>query len=298
MKVVWKGCSVPKRSTLAEAAVELGKLTGKPWAPSDVLEIASQKLIQLDAIVSIDGPEDFEPGVPLEEPEKDLPADESDADVVYDDATWNAIGWDNTPRRRRDAEIWSDSGGCWTFATVPAIALRELLLGRTTYVEVRHPFDGPRRWPVRYVTVTRDQIRLSAEMLESIHNAVETELIEITPKPSGAQDAADSPALTPGPEPLTTGDIAFCFAGLRWKTEVAWKKPLGDKPKWLSACISIPGERGVREARWNPVCIAAALVRGAYVKPNTVRARFQTMKQLKPWLEEWKTYEADYFDTD
>jgi hypothetical protein len=29
-----------------------------------------------------------------------------------------------------------------------------------------------------------------------------------------------------GPLPLTTGDIAFCFAGLRWKTEKAWKKPL------------------------------------------------------------------------
>ncbi|MBS0251367.1 MAG: hypothetical protein JSR78_09930, partial [Proteobacteria bacterium] len=84
-------------------------------------------------------------------------------------------------------------------------------------------------------------------------------------------DSGDS-----GPPPLTTGDIAHAFAGLYWTTEEQWKKPLGDKPKWLVACIQIPGERGVRETRWNPVFIGAALVTRGKVKTNSVRAKFQT----------------------
>ena len=61
-----------------------------------------------------------------------------------------------------------------------------------------------------------------------------------------------------GPLPLTTGDIAFCFDGIRWN-EQQWRKPLGNKPKWLQSCVAIPGQRGVSETRWNPVLIAAAL---------------------------------------
>jgi hypothetical protein len=99
-----------------------------------------------------------------------------------------------------------------------------------------------------------------------------------------------------GPLPLTTGDMAFCFAGLRW-SEHQWKKPLGDKPKWLSACVAIPGRRGASETRWNPVFIGAALVRAKHVKPNSVRAKFQSQSLLQPWLDEWKTYEADNFDS-
>lgn len=101
-----------------------------------------------------------------------------------------------------------------------------------------------------------------------------------------------------GPVPLTTGDIAFCFAGLRWKTESEWKKPLGDKPKWLVACIAIPGAQGVSATRWNPVSIGAALVHNGHVQQHSVRAKFQTMDLLKPWLEEWKTYEADNLATE
>lgn len=100
-----------------------------------------------------------------------------------------------------------------------------------------------------------------------------------------------------GPLPLTTGDIAFCFAGLRWD-EQQWKKPLGNKPKWLAACIAIPGARGVSETRWNPVFIGAALVRDGHAKPHNIRAKFQKQPLLKPWLDEWKTYEADYLSAD
>lgn len=97
-----------------------------------------------------------------------------------------------------------------------------------------------------------------------------------------------------GPLPLTTGDIAFCFAGLRWE-EQKWKKPLGDKPKWLAVCIAIPGVRGVSETRWNPVLIGAALERGGHAKQNSIRARFQTKPRLAEWLDAWKTYEADNY---
>ena len=99
-----------------------------------------------------------------------------------------------------------------------------------------------------------------------------------------------------GPLPLTTGDIAFCFDGIRWN-EQQWRKPLGDKPKWLQSCVAIPGQRGVSETRWNPVLIAAALVHDGHAQARSIRAKFQTKPQLKDWLEAWKTYEADNFGT-
>lgn|GEM_PF-3992982 len=98
------------------------------------------------------------------------------------------------------------------------------------------------------------------------------------------------------PTPLTTSDVAHCFAGLHWPTADAWKKPLGDKPKWLRDCVVIRGSQGRSETRWNPVLIGAALVRNGHAKPNSVRAKFQTVALLRPWLEAWKTYEADNLD--
>jgi hypothetical protein len=107
------------------------------------------------------------------------------------------------------------------------------------------------------------------------------------PKPTAAPASA-------GPAPLTTGDIAFCFAGLQWSEE-KWKKPLGDMREWLKTCLVIPGTRGGPARRWDPVCIGAALVRQKEVPLNQVRGRFQSKPALKPWLEAWKTYEADNF---
>ena len=100
-----------------------------------------------------------------------------------------------------------------------------------------------------------------------------------------------------GPTPLKSRDIAFVFSGLRW-TEEEWMKPLGDKPKWLQACVAIPAQRGVSQTHWNPVLIGAALLRVGGIKANQVRGRFQSKPQLKPWLDEWKTYEADHLDND
>ena len=123
----------------------------------------------------------------------------------------------------------------------------------------------------------------------------------VTPIPSAPVVTNDAPGgvepAKAGPLPLKTTDIAVCFDNTRWKTEKQWKKTLGDKRKWLKACIAIPGVQGVSQTHWNPVLIGAALVYAGHAKLNSVRARFQTQPLLKPWLDEWKTYEADHFST-
>lgn len=109
---------------------------------------------------------------------------------------------------------------------------------------------------------------------------------------------------SPGPKPLTTGDIAFCFAGLRWDTEEKWKDALGKQRDWIEACVAVPAGgrgKGVAPKLWNPVLLAAALVARGYTKPNSARARFQNSRNqslLGPWFDAWKTYEADNFNTD
>ena len=123
--------------------------------------------------------------------------------------------------------------------------------------------------------------------------------IQARPEPQAAPVVADRASTAPldAPQPVTTGDVAHAFDGLRRWNEKAWKDTLGSPPKWLEACIALRGERGKRETRWNPVLIGAALVHNGHAKANSIRARFQTKPQLQDWLEAWKTYEADNFDT-
>ena len=113
--------------------------------------------------------------------------------------------------------------------------------------------------------------------------------------PAPVADSASNAPVTP--PPVATGDVAHAFDGLRRWNEKAWKDTLGSPPKWLEACIALRGQRGIREHRWNPVLIGAALVHSGHAKANNIRARFQTKPQLSAWLEAWKTYEADNFDT-
>lgn len=123
---------------------------------------------------------------------------------------------------------------------------------------------------------------------------------EVKPEPQDATPApvADSASNAPvTPPPVATGDVAHAFDGLRRWNEKAWKDTLGSPPKWLEACIALRGQRGIREHHWNPVLIGAALVHSGHAKANNIRARFQTKPQLSAWLEAWKTYEADNFDT-
>ncbi|MFO1252270.1 MAG: hypothetical protein U1E77_14305 [Inhella sp.] len=140
-------------------------------------------------------------------------------------------------------------------------------------------------------------------------SGIPAELAALIGNPSSMQtDAAEPPtapvatfpfgeAAAKKPTPLTTSQVAASFDGLRYSAQ-GWKKPLGDKPKWLGACVAMAGIRGVRETQWNPVLIGGALVRRGYVKANSVRGRFQSRPDLKPWLDEWKSYEADHFDSD
>ena len=136
-----------------------------------------------------------------------------------------------------------------------------------------------------------------ANIPEPLHAIAKAAAPVATPKQVNTPAIASVQSDNTGLLALTTGDIAFCFDGLRW-SEQEWRKPLGDKPKWLQACVHTPGQRGVFETRWNPVSIGAALVRDGHAPAKSVRARFQTKDLLKPWLDTWKTYEADNLNTE
>ena len=159
---------------------------------------------------------------------------------------------------------------------------------------------GPESMRARFAGADyeQDRHRLNFDPQYGPRNDWKTLVMEgferVQPQATG-QVAVVADSASNGPLPLTTGDIAFCFDGIRWN-EQQWRKPLGDKPKWLQSCVAIPGQQGVSETRWNPVLMAAALVRDGHAQARSIRARFQTKPQLKDWLEAWKTYEADNFD--
>ena len=169
---------------------------------------------------------------------------------------------------------------------------------KTGALQVKDPIaKGPHTYPVgdalNRALVSVDDLR---EFLDG--RGIVVEVAESQPAPvKGTATPAPVAIVSDGPTPLTTGDIAYCFAGLRWD-ESAWKKPLGDKPKWLLRCVAIPGQQGVSETRWNPVLIGAELVQQGHVKARSVRAKFQTVDLLSPWLDDWKTYEADNLDNE
>lgn len=110
------------------------------------------------------------------------------------------------------------------------------------------------------------------------------------PKPS-----APTAIQRDGPPPLLTSDLACAFAGLHW-SEPEWKQSLAKDRQWLKVCRTDQGRRGVIESRWDPVLLGAALVGKGHAKVNSVRARFQTNHLLRPWLDAWKEYEAEYLD--
>lgn len=147
------------------------------------------------------------------------------------------------------------------------------------------------RVPLSELKFKRENVERVAEII----NKTAPTQSAATPAPVVADSASNAPL--DAPQPVTTGDVAHAFDGLRRWNEKAWKDTLGSPPKWLEACIALRGERGKRETRWNPVLIGAALVHNGHAKANSIRARFQTKPQLQDWLEAWKTYEADNFDT-
>jgi len=135
----------------------------------------------------------------------------------------------------------------------------------------------------------------------------------LTAAPNSTEVECTAPALRPatpapvvaalvepdkaGPVPVTTRAMADSFAGLHWNGE-QWIKKLGNNSVWVDACKVLNRGRGEGMRLWNPVRIGAYLVRMGHVKANSVRARFQTQTALIPWLDDWKTYEADNHPTD
>jgi hypothetical protein len=143
--------------------------------------------------------------------------------------------------------------------------------------------------------VPLSELRFKRESVERVAEIInKTAQNAATPAPVVADSASDAPL--DAPQPVTTGNIAYAFDGLRGWNEKAWKDTLGSPPKWLEACIALRGQRGIREHHWNPVLIGAALVHKGHAQARSIRARFQTKPQLQDWLEAWKTYEADNFD--
>lgn len=121
-------------------------------------------------------------------------------------------------------------------------------------------------------------------------------LVRHAPKAVLRPHGSDEPARQ-GPLPIPTSVLANCFAGIGgWTTPEQWKKPLGDVPKWLERCQVAKGQRGKSEATWDPVLVGAQLVRRKLAKPNSVRSKFKLKDDLKPWLDAWLSYEADYLD--
>lgn len=143
-----------------------------------------------------------------------------------------------------------------------------------------------------YMLTHAQFVKLAESYSLTVEIGLNEEVTQEAETPASKREGVD------GPLPLTTSDIAFCFDGLGWD-EMGWRRPLGDKPKWLEPCLVVQGIQGKSERRWNPVAIAAALLHRGYrgVSEKSLRARFQTRPQLKPWLDAWRTYEADYLDT-
>lgn len=99
-----------------------------------------------------------------------------------------------------------------------------------------------------------------------------------------------------GQQSLTTTEIAQCFGGLAGWNYGKWKQKLAHMPKWLQKCLVTPGQRGGDQRRWDPLKIGMVLVEREGVKANSVRARFQTVDLLRPWLDDWKDYEYKRLD--
>ena len=271
-------------STIPEALLKLDKSTGRVWTDSELFDIAVTHRTHLNAAPPIT--------------------------AAYT-RTEFVIGLGMVEKFRSPP-------GHAALAVLFPYQTRQLWLSgetETTQVHEQHYEAGKFCFFNEPVRVTRERVRITAESLRKIlslwsraqsgqeppHRGPKWMFpVVLESAATSAPGLGASAGLKPDraePLPLTTGDVAYCFADLKW-SEKQWKKPLGDKPKWLQPCIAIPGVRGGSETRWNPVLIGAALVRLQHARQNSMRAKFQTMPQLAPWLNEWKTYEADYLDTE
>lgn len=262
---------LPHFLTLDEAAQAVADRTGKPWTARQILGCAERH--EITVFARIDRAAEFVRVQPTDGRTNKIAADAGSLPILGAKAVQallltgnaNSTGWEEPGT----VDFFGEPVRAWARAF-------ELAQGE----------EPPR--------VTMGDCRVTAHGVLELVALYTAEPDEPQEAPQAAAPEQEAPK---GPLALTTGDIAFCFDGLRWN-EKQWRKPLGYPPKWLQSCIVIPGQRGVREATWNPVSIAGRLVKDGYVKARSARARFQTKPQLAPWLEVWKTYEADYLDND
>jgi len=259
---------LPRYLTLEEAAQAMTDRTGKQWTPRQILGCAERHEITIFARIS--HAVKFVRVRPIEGRTNEIAADKGSLPILDTEAIRalllageaHSTGWEEPAT----VDFFGEPVEAWQ-------KVFELAPGE----------DAP--------LVRPDGCRVTAA---GILQLVDTHTTPAQAEPQAAPVVAES--ANNGPLPLTTGDIAFCFDGIRWN-EQQWRKPLGDKPKWLQSCVAIPGQRGVSETRWNPVLIAAALVHDGHAQARSIRAKFQTKPLLKDWLEAWKTYEADNFGT-
>lgn len=91
----------------------------------------------------------------------------------------------------------------------------------------------------------------------------------------------------PSLPPLTTSQIAGCFAGFHEWDAAKWKTNLQSPAPWLKACQHQPGNQGkpIVESTWWPVPIALELDNKHINIRRSLHARFKNQEPLKPWFE-------------
>ena len=284
-------------STLPEALAELEKQTGRVWTDSELFDLVTKYAIELHAAPPITARTTHQKFV-------------------------ISVGM---------VETFRSPPGHTLFAVLFPWQVGQLWLsGETlvTHTDRYNETEGEVKWFTEPVRVTRDQVRIKAATLQKMlavwNQAQAGRWIENDKKPgskkyqhgpewmfpteqSAPAQNTETPATVDsvgalaaptnaGPAALNTRAMADCFAGLHWGGE-HWIKKLGDKPLWLAECLVLNRGRGEGMRQWNPVLIGAYLVRKDHVEVKSVRAKFQTMTALKPWLDAWNTYAEEQFPT-
>ena len=150
---------------------------------------------------------------------------------------------------------------------------------------------------------------VAVEMGRPVGSEVRKAESEAQAAPSPAPAPAPAPAVTKslpngvvaekvGPWPLTTNEVANCFAGFREWDVKRWKRELGSPDKWLQACQQSKGKpgRGCQESTWWPVKIAMSLASQDPKLARGLQARFKRFDKLRPWLEELEINTPDNSD--
>jgi len=146
--------------------------------------------------------------------------------------------------------------------------------------------------PAREVTSTKTELAITAQNFAawlavqreapSVHIQAWFDAVGVA-WPPGAPEVAAGDGLAP----LTTSQIAGCFAGFHgWDVE-RWASNLQSPALWLKGCRHQAGRQGrpFVESTWWPVQIARALDAKHPNIRRKLHARFKSQVPLKPWIE-------------